>query len=711
MPNEVHVHVGSDHNFPKQLLDSLCNQSENFTGGQISAFLDNWKQLTGDRNILRIVRGSIIDFTDFVTQKHIPAPIQFDHEETFEVNKMVKTLLHKQVIERVTHCEGEFLSNIFLRPKKDGSFRLILNLRELNESVEYLHFKLDTIKTAMALITPNCFMAGMDWRDAYFSVAVSPEFRKFLRFLWKGKLYQFKCLVMGLSEAPRKFTKLTKPLWSTLRQQGYISVSYLDDALMIADSYDECVENVIETVKLSDNLGFTVHPIKSNLVPSTRIEFLGFVIDSVTMLITLTQGRIEKIINSCQKICKSHTCTIRTFAQVIGQLVSTQPAFPHAPLFYRNLELSKTEALGRKKGNFDAWFRVSKTDREQLLWWAQNVSGFSAPMRVTCPDILLRSDSSDFGWGGVVMENKNHKLVPTAKTKGSWSHKEAKNHINFKELQAAFFVLKCFCQNLSNVHVKLEIDNTTAISYINKMGGKFDHLHTLARQIWVWARDRDIWISAVHLPGVLNTQADFQSRDTSNQDIEWQLHPKVFGKIEQLWGPLQIDLFATRINTQLPHFISWLPDPEAISTNAFLCSWSNGLLYAFPPFSILNRVLQKVEAEEAEVVLVAPIWPTQPWYPKLLKMCVDHPRTLRISTGPLLRLPQKLSKRHPLLPKMRMGVFRLSGNHSHVRAFRPKLWDSCSHRGGHLPGNNTGRTSNSGWNSVKKGGLTPYRPL
>jgi len=43
--------------------------------------------------------------------------------------------------------------------------------------------------------------------------------------------------------------------------------------------------------------------------------------------------------------------------------------------------------------------------------------------------------------------------------------------INYLELLSAFFALKCFAENLRDCDVLLRIDNTTAIAYINKMGG------------------------------------------------------------------------------------------------------------------------------------------------------------------------------------------------------------------------------------------------
>jgi ribosomal protein S7 len=78
----------------------------------------------------------------------------------------------KGVIEITQHCEGEFISTIFIRAKKDGSHRLILNLKYLNTNVEYHNFKIKTLQSAVALMRPGCHMASIDLRDAYYSVPI-----------------------------------------------------------------------------------------------------------------------------------------------------------------------------------------------------------------------------------------------------------------------------------------------------------------------------------------------------------------------------------------------------------------------------------------------------------------------------------------------------------------------------------------------------------
>ena len=71
----------------------------------------------------------------------------------------IDKLLIKGVSSETTHCRGEYISTIFVSPKKDGGHRLILNLKSLNEHVEYHHFKMDTLQSAIRLMTPHCCMA------------------------------------------------------------------------------------------------------------------------------------------------------------------------------------------------------------------------------------------------------------------------------------------------------------------------------------------------------------------------------------------------------------------------------------------------------------------------------------------------------------------------------------------------------------------------
>ena len=130
-------------------------------------------------------------------------------------------------------------------------------------------------------MSKNCFMASVDLKDAYYSIPVAKEHRKYLRFIFEGQLYQFTCLPNGLSSCPRKFTKVLKPPLSTLHKLGNISMAYLDDIYQQGKMNEGCLKNVIETMALFVELGFVIHPIKSNLIPSQELTILGFILNSV----------------------------------------------------------------------------------------------------------------------------------------------------------------------------------------------------------------------------------------------------------------------------------------------------------------------------------------------------------------------------------------------------------------------------------------------
>ena len=67
-----------------------------------------------------------------------------------------------------------------------------------------------------------------------------------------------------------------------------------------------------------------------------------------------------------------------------------------------------------------------------------------------------------------------------------------------------------------------------------------------------------------------------------NDSTEWSLSMIVYSRLAQLWGPFQVDLFASRLNFKVPVYVSWRPDPGAMFTNALFMSWGPYYFYAFP---------------------------------------------------------------------------------------------------------------------------------
>lgn len=169
------------------------------------------------------------------------------------------------------------------------------------------------------LMTPNCWFGSVDLKQAYYSVNLRD--RHLCRFYFDGQLYQFTSLPNGLSEAPRKFTKLMNIIYSALRKMEHINVGYIDDSLLQGETHEDCVTNIRDTVLLMDTTGFTIHPEKSVLVPTQVIAFLGFLLDSVNMTVRLTPEKATQLIHNCEQMLQACFVTIRQLAELIRCMV------------------------------------------------------------------------------------------------------------------------------------------------------------------------------------------------------------------------------------------------------------------------------------------------------------------------------------------------------------------------------------------------------
>lgn len=222
----------------------------------MAAFLPQWRNITSDPFILQAISAYRLPFS------HQP-PFQVREPQTrlFKIEEQIcsqeiSCLLRKGAIEKTVECTDQFLSPFFIINKSSGGWRFILNLKSLNKFIIAPHFKLQNWKTVIRLLFPNDFLASIDLEDAYFLIPVHQDDRKFLRFRFQGQLFQFRVLPFGLASAPYIFTKILKPVIYSLRKEGLFSVIYLDDFLLIAPTYNQCLKNISITMKLLSSLGF-----------------------------------------------------------------------------------------------------------------------------------------------------------------------------------------------------------------------------------------------------------------------------------------------------------------------------------------------------------------------------------------------------------------------------------------------------------------------
>ena len=181
-----------------------------------------------------------------------------------------------------------------------------------------------------------------------------------------------------------------------------------------------------------------------------------------------------------------------------------------------------------------------------------------------------------------------------------------------KGIDGNFSQSKVFLKSQENVHVQIMTDNSTSVSYLNRMGGtKSVTLSNLALDIWRWCLRKAFHISAVHVAGLLNIFADplshFQLLST-----EWMLCKRTFRQIMAVYGYPQIDLFTSSQNHQLKTYCSWIADPKALKIDPFTFSWDFNLVYLFPPFPLIHKFLSKIRKDKCRAILIAPVWKSRP---------------------------------------------------------------------------------------------------
>ena len=259
----------------------------------------------------------------------------------------------------------------------------------------------------------------------------------------------------------------------------------LGDSYLQGDTYQTCLDNISDTIKLLRELGFVIHTEKSVLIPSQTIVFLGFIISSKNMTLSLNgekKNKIKTILTDC-----------------LGNIVANFPVVTYGPLHYRHLEREKITGLKYHEGNFEGKIRLSAKAKAEIQWWINNNDNSCHHINISNPDITIYTDASLTGWG--ITDG----ISPS---RGLW-HKAELEHLNVLELKAIEIGIYKYCKNKYFLHVSVMCDNVTAISYVNNMGDmKSQTGNNIACRIWDFCTIKQLWVSAAHIPGTINIEAD-----------------------------------------------------------------------------------------------------------------------------------------------------------------------------------------------------------
>ncbi len=522
-------------------------------GGRLRYFVDFWRKLAPRREILSIILGATIPFTSEPRQTRVPPPCVFSVDEAAQVRDMVQMLLKNEVIEVVSPAQDQFVSQLFLVTNKDFTKRTILNVKKINKCfLPKQHFKMETLQLTLPLIRKGDWFGSWDLRKGYFNIALHPDYHRFFCFDFEGIRYQFKCLVMGLSLAPWFFTKVMSVLVQVARSWGIQVSVYLEDSLTRGPSFhqsDQTLSDHQTFGSLLQRAGFLLHEDKSVQIPTQRIEHLGFVIDSQTMMLEVPSKK-ENVIRLAVKtlirdIQTRKKISIRKVARVIGLLVSVLPAVRYGKLHYGELEREKIRMLN---GGFD----FNKKCRwplkclQDLKWWRNSSVGWKCSFENLIPSSTLITDASLEGWG-VIWDGQEFY--------GPWDS-ECEERIDECELLAVLYAVQCWPVELPEGSViQLWCDNQVAVAYIRNLGGRVERLDSIAREIWNELEERKVFMVASYI-NTKDNPADALTRGVTNKrqllDCEVQLNPTGRVSLGDVSRPVSTSNGLVRVKCERP---------------------------------------------------------------------------------------------------------------------------------------------------------------
>ena len=268
--------------------------------------LEAWQRVSRSEWILSVIRVGFSLLWDSspapLARRPPPFRLPASPVSAEALDTAVAQMVQSDAVEVVLGHSPGFYCRLFPVPKSTGGFRPVLDLSALNHFLRRVRFRMETPASFRAALRPGDFVTSIDLCDAYFHILIHPSHRKWLRFVWRDQVFQFRALPFGLSLSPWVFTMVVREFCALVRGQGIRLRSYLDDWAILANSAAVCSQQTQQTLAVASMLSFSVNLSESSLLPSQGFLFLGMEFDTVAWSVRPVARRIDqflRVLRSC----------------------------------------------------------------------------------------------------------------------------------------------------------------------------------------------------------------------------------------------------------------------------------------------------------------------------------------------------------------------------------------------------------------------------
>lgn len=378
----------------------------------------------------------------------------------------------------------------------------------LNSLAEGWKFSYQSVQDAIALITPNCYLAKCDLSEAYRSVKIHCKDYPVTGLAWtfsgetKPTYLIDKRLPFGAKLSPGIFNEITQSVCRTLTKQHNISlIGYLDDFLLISKSKQECEQHLALLMKTLRYLGFAINYSKVSPVDQS-VTFLGLLLDTKTMCVSLPEDKLSKFMEEVTLMHGSRSASKRELQSLAGKLNWCGQVIQGGRAHLRRLldHINKLERPAHRT-------RITADMRADLSWWICFAKSFNGilPMIDYRDHTAVCIDACPIAAGAFFKGQCMY--LPWEKWPGT-----QQLHINYKEVLTLEPAAATWCHQWCNKHVRVHCDNQAAVAIINKGTSKDPFVMAALRRLFWLSATFNFKVTAVYYPGYCNSIADACSR-------------------------------------------------------------------------------------------------------------------------------------------------------------------------------------------------------
>jgi hypothetical protein len=531
-----------------------------------------------------------------------------------------------------------FTVPLFVVPKPGPTkFRLITDLtdrgRGPNAALGPKPFKMEHLDDLLQQIGPEWFAIVFDLRAGFNHLWIAKEFRRFFRFMWRGKRFHMNCMPFGPRHSPWIFNKVVREFIKILRRGctvsgckhtscrfraapfGVVIVYYVDDFCLAAKSREQLIRIRDEIlVPLMNEMGWIRALDKGNWDPQQCFQFLGLEVDTRLALVLIPEKKLGKYRELLLKALAGERISARKLASVAGKLVSVLRAFAPS-LIYTRSSFAFIAKFTEGSFGWDQHHPLTDDIREDLTWILDHLDSCNGrfawrPAQV----VVLATDAcTKVGWGGSLRAGRPLKLA-----QGVWPEGENRP-IHILEMLAILYCILAFGEFLRGRRIQIFTDNQICFWTLPN-GSSIPEISRIVKLIHnaIFRLDA-VLVDVAWISTILNVIPDALSRYLDLND--WYVAPGVWEQIFREFPTLSVDRFANEDNTKLRKYNSRYAHPGSEGYNAMAQMWSRTeLSYACPPLAMVGPVLRLIREQRTMAVVVVPVWTYQPWWPLLQAM-------------------------------------------------------------------------------------------